>query len=112
MRLTAIEAVRYGALEGECLSGLSDGLTVVLGPNESGKSTMTALTRHVLYGYPDGRSKERGYEPLAGARVARLVVRGRDGGVGDRAASTARTAAPSPWPRAAAPSGPSFSASS
>ncbi len=73
MRLTAIEAVRYGALEGECLSGLSEGLTVVLGPNESGKSTMTALTRHVLYGYPDGRSKERGYEPLAGSRAARLL---------------------------------------
>ena len=54
-------------------NGLSEGLTVVLGPNESGKSTMTALTRHVLYGYPDGRSKERGYEPLAGSRVARLV---------------------------------------
>ena len=63
MRLTAIEALRYGALEGECLGGLSDGLTVVLGPNESGKSTMTALTRHVLYGYPDGRSKEHGYAP-------------------------------------------------
>ncbi len=73
MRLTAIEAIRYGALEGECLAGLSDGLTVVLGPNESGKTTMTALTRHVLYGYPDGRSKERSYTPQAGARVARLV---------------------------------------
>ena len=73
MRLTGIEAVRYGALEGECLGGLSEGLTVVLGPNESGKSTMTALTRHVLYGYPDGRSKERGYLPIAGTRAARLV---------------------------------------
>ncbi len=73
MKLTGIEAIRYGALEGECLEALSDGLTVVLGPNESGKSTMTALTRHVLYGYPDGRSKERSYAPRAGARVARLV---------------------------------------
>ncbi len=73
MRLTAIEALRYGALEGECLGELSEGLTVVLGPNESGKSTMTALTRHVLYGYPDGRTKGHGYAPATGPRAARLV---------------------------------------
>ncbi len=86
MRLTAIEAVRYGALEGECLSGLSEGLTVVLGPNESGKSTMTALTRHVLYGYPDGRSKERRLRAARGLPCRAAVVRGCDRGVGDRAA--------------------------
>lgn len=79
MRLTAIEALRYGALENGCLSGLGGGLTVVLGPNESGKSTFTALTRHVLYGYPDGRAKERGYLPPAGSRHARLVFASQDG---------------------------------
>jgi len=79
MKLSAIEAIRYGALEGACLDGLGDGLTVVLGPNESGKSTMTALTRHVLYGYPDGRSKERGYAPATGPRAARLVFRDESG---------------------------------
>jgi len=79
MRLSAIEATRYGAFEGECLGGLGDGLTVVLGPNEAGKSTMTALTRHVLYGYPDARTKEYGYLSSAGPRVARLVF-AEDGG--------------------------------
>ena len=73
MRLTSIEALRYGALEGACLEGIGDGLTVVLGPNESGKSTLTALTRHVLYGFPDGRAKEQSYLSKAGPRVARLV---------------------------------------
>ena len=73
MRLTSIKAVRYGALSGECLGDLSDTLTVVLGPNESGKSTLTALTRHVLYGYPDGRAKERGYMPSGGSRSAQLT---------------------------------------
>jgi len=42
-------------------------------PNESGKTTLTALTRHVLYGYPDGRSKERAYAPLAVRGLPRLV---------------------------------------
>jgi uncharacterized protein YhaN len=79
MRLTAIEALRYGALEEGCLSGLGDGLSVVLGPNESGKSTFTALTRHVLYGYPDARTKERGYQPPAGNRDARLVFASAEG---------------------------------
>jgi uncharacterized protein YhaN len=73
MKLTAIEATRFGGLEGACLTGLGDGLTVVLGPNESGKSTLTALTRYVLYGFPDGRSKEHGYVPSSGPRAARLV---------------------------------------
>jgi len=79
MKLTAIEAIRYGALENGCLNGLGDGLTVVLGPNESGKSTFTALARHVLYGYPDARKRERGYVPAGGSRHARLVFSG-DGG--------------------------------
>jgi len=73
MKLTRIEALRYGALENACVSGLGDGLTVVLGPNESGKTTFTALARHVLYGYPKGSTNERGYVPAAGPRVARLV---------------------------------------
>lgn len=79
MKLSAIEATRYGAFEGACLSGLGDGLTVILGPNEAGKSTLTALTRHVLYGYPDARTKEYGYVSSAGPRVARLVF-AEDGG--------------------------------
>lgn len=79
MRLSAIEATRYGAFEGACLDGLGDGLTVVLGPNEAGKSTLTALTRHVLYGYPDARTKEYGYVSSAGPRVAKLVF-AEDGG--------------------------------
>jgi uncharacterized protein YhaN len=72
MRLSRIEATRYGLLDGACLSGLGDGLTVVLGPNESGKTTFGALTRHVLYGYPDNRTKERSYAPSGRPRAARL----------------------------------------
>ena len=73
MRLTRIEALRYGGLENACLSGLGEGLTVVLGPNESGKTTFTALSRHVLFGFPDGRAKESSYKPRVGERAGRLV---------------------------------------
>jgi len=75
MKLRRIEAVRFGALEGTALEGIGDGLTVVLGPNESGKSTYTALVRSVLFGFPMGRGKagERFYRPVAGDRAGRLT---------------------------------------
>jgi uncharacterized protein YhaN len=67
MRLRRIEAVRFGGLRDASLGALGDGLTVVYGPNEAGKSTFTALVRQVLYGYPTQREKERSYgdDPLA-----------------------------------------------
>lgn len=73
MRLRRIEAVRYGSLSDATLGDFSDGLTVVLGPNEAGKSTYTALVRHVLYGYPTQKAKERGYDVPGDGRLARLV---------------------------------------
>ena len=73
MRLRHIEAVRYGALADASLSDLGDGLTVVHGPNEAGKSTFTSLVRHVLYGFPTARGKEAAYLVPDGKRLARLV---------------------------------------
>lgn len=73
MRLQRIEAVRYGRLADATLDGLDDGLTVVLGPNEAGKSTYTSLVRHVLFGYPTAARKEPGYAVPGGGRLARLV---------------------------------------
>ena len=49
MRLRRVEAERYGALAGASLGDLGDALTIVHGPNEAGKSSFTALVRHVLY---------------------------------------------------------------
>ncbi|MFA5844154.1 MAG: AAA family ATPase [Coriobacteriia bacterium] len=79
MRLRRVEAVRFGGLEGVSLGDLGDGLTVVVGPNEAGKSTFTALVRHVLYGFPTPGAKEPAYVSDAGKRVGRLVFEG-DGG--------------------------------
>lgn len=72
MRLTRIEARSFGALRDCTLDGLGDGLTIVRGPNESGKSTYMALVRQVLYGYPGKRDPEYRYRPSAG-REGRLV---------------------------------------
>ena len=79
MRLARIEAARYGRLRDAVLGELGDGLTVVSGPNEAGKSTFTALVRHVLYGYPTAREKEAGYHVAGDGRLARLVFAEGDG---------------------------------
>lgn len=79
MRLRRIEAVRYGRLAGATLGDLSDQLTVVLGPNEAGKSTYTSLVRHVLFGYPTAARKEPGYFAGGDGRLARLIFEDRDG---------------------------------
>lgn len=80
MRLRRIEAVRYGRLGNATLGDLGDGLTVVLGPNEAGKSTYTSLVRHVLFGYPTAAMKEPGYfVPGGGGRLARLVMEDENG---------------------------------
>lgn len=81
MKLERIDAVRFGALEGRSLEGLGDGLTVVLGPNESGKSTFTALVRGVLFGFGAGNAKagERQYRSPAGDRAGRLVFADGEG---------------------------------
>ncbi|MGB4593303.1 MAG: AAA family ATPase [Coriobacteriia bacterium] len=72
MRLRRIEAVRYGALEGRTLGDLGDGLTIVHGPNEAGKTSFSTLVRAVLYGFPTA-SKEDAYVSGSGKREGRLV---------------------------------------
>jgi len=80
MRLRRIEAVHFGRIDGLSLGDLSPKLTVVHGPNESGKSSLTALVRHVLYGFPTaGRRAEAPYSSEAGKRLGRLVFTDPEG---------------------------------
>jgi uncharacterized protein YhaN len=74
MRLKRVEAVRFGRIDGRSLGDLSEGLTIVHGPNEAGKSSFTALVRHALYGFPTrSEGKEAAYLSAAGDREVRLV---------------------------------------
>jgi uncharacterized protein YhaN len=74
MFLREVEAVRYGELVEVGLGSFGTGLNVVVGRNEAGKSTFTSLIRHVLFGFPRGRTTERLFQPTSGdQRVGRLV---------------------------------------
>lgn len=67
MRFESIEAVRYG-----CLTNLSTGddplpnIVVVLGPNESGKSTLFDLMSTLVYGFRPATRARHPFTPWAG----------------------------------------------
>jgi uncharacterized protein YhaN len=68
MRLTGIYIDGFGLFHNLKIDGLTPELTVFLGMNESGKSTLLGFLRAVLFGFPDGRSHENLYPPLAGGQ--------------------------------------------
>ncbi|MRS12775.1 MAG: hypothetical protein EG823_06860 [Actinobacteria bacterium] len=73
MRLHRIEAVRFGALAGLTLGDLGDGLNIVYGPNEAGKSSLRNLVYQVLYRFPTAREQVPTYDVPGEGRVGRLV---------------------------------------
>lgn len=68
MRLTEMHINGFGIFHDVRIGDLSPGLTVFLGDNESGKSTLLGFLRAVMLGFPDGRSHENPYPPIAGGQ--------------------------------------------
>jgi uncharacterized protein YhaN len=80
MYLERIHIDGYGIFSGYDLPGDPDGdgfskkLTVVIGPNESGKTTLLSFVRAILFGFPDGRRSKNPYLPLAGGKYGGLIT--------------------------------------
>ena len=68
MRIQGFHINGFGIFHDVGVEALSPGLTVFLGDNESGKSTLLGFLRAMLLGFPDGRSHENPYPPVAGGR--------------------------------------------
>jgi len=68
MRLDSLYINGFGLFHDIVIETISPGLTVFLGNNEAGKSTILGFIRAILFGFPDGRSNENPYPPLAGGR--------------------------------------------
>jgi uncharacterized protein YhaN len=66
MKLLALEIEGYGVWSGLKLQRMSEGLNVVYGPNEAGKSTLLHFIRSALYGFSPAR--RRYLPPLHGGR--------------------------------------------
>lgn len=68
MKLSGFYINGFGLFHDIKVEDLSPELTLFLGDNESGKSTLLGFIRSILFGFPDGRSNENPYPPLFGGR--------------------------------------------
>ena len=78
MRIERINAVGFGCLEKHELAFDTERTTLVLAPNEAGKSTILAAIEVALYGFPsaqtaEGRDMRRCYKPWSGG-PSRIVL--------------------------------------
>jgi AAA domain len=80
VRIDGWQVDGFGTLKDASEQGLGRGVTVLLGENEAGKSTLLAFIRAVLYGFPRANAKdERSYPPLSGGRHGgKLLLRDRE----------------------------------
>ena len=75
MRITGFHVDGFGLLHDQAVDGIGPGTTVVLGPNEAGKSTLHAFLVRTLFGHPranDAEGRNR-HEPLRGGRHGGVV---------------------------------------
>ena len=66
MKIAALEIDGYGVWSGLKVERLSDGMNVLYGPNEAGKTTLLQFVRSVLYGFSPER--RRYFPPVHGGR--------------------------------------------
>jgi len=68
VRIARLRIDGYGLFSSFELADLDASFTVVLGPNEAGKSTLLDFLRGVLFGFPDRRRSLPYHAPLRGGR--------------------------------------------
>lgn len=68
MKIAGISIDGFGIFKDAELPEVAPGLVLFHGNNEAGKSTLLAFIKSILFGFPDGRTSERQYPPLAGGR--------------------------------------------
>jgi uncharacterized protein YhaN len=75
MRIRGWRINGFGHFSDYEVNSLGDGISVFLGPNEAGKSTLLAFIRGVLFGFPSGNTSESKYPPLGkGAHGGQLLL--------------------------------------
>ncbi|MHA2309606.1 MAG: AAA family ATPase, partial [Candidatus Heimdallarchaeaceae archaeon] len=75
MKFEEIYIDGFGIFRDYYIKNLTSGLTIFIGPNEAGKSTILSFQKRILFGFPDRRSKLNLYPPLSGGNHGgRLIV--------------------------------------
>ncbi|PKP54621.1 MAG: hypothetical protein CVT90_00310 [Candidatus Altiarchaeales archaeon HGW-Altiarchaeales-3] len=79
MKFEEIYIDGFGIFHDYPIKNLTSGLTIFIGPNEAGKSTILSFQKRILFGFPDRRSRLNLYPPLAGGNQGgRLIVSAGD----------------------------------
>ena len=66
MKFEEIYIDGFGMFYDYHIKNLTPGLTIFIGPNEAGKSTILSFQKRILFGFPDRRSRLNLYPSLAG----------------------------------------------
>ena len=75
MKFEEIYINGFGIFHNHHIKNLTSGLTILVGPNEAGKSTILSFQKRILFGFPDRRSRLNLYPHLAGGNHGgRLIV--------------------------------------
>lgn len=69
--------VRFGAVARKVVGPFGPGLNIVFGPNEAGKSTLSAFVGGVLFGWEEARGRRNTYKPEDGERTGSLLFAAR-----------------------------------
>lgn len=80
MKIREIHIDGFGIFHNRSLREFSPHLTIILGDNESGKSTLLAFIRRVLFGFPSRRKGGNHYEPLNGGEQGGRIRAATDSG--------------------------------
>jgi uncharacterized protein YhaN len=75
MKIEQLKISGFGRIQGRDLK-LSDGVTVLYGQNESGKSTTLQFIRSMLFGIPGRGNPVERYEPLQGGSHGGSLMEG------------------------------------
>jgi uncharacterized protein YhaN len=79
MKFEEIYIDGFGIFHDYHIKNLTSGLTIFIGPNEAGKSTILSFQKRILFGFPDRRSRLNLYPPLAGGNQGgRLIASAGD----------------------------------
>ena len=74
MRICEIHIDGFGIFADRHITGLGQGLNVICGGNEFGKSTLLAFVRRILFGFPRGSSGVNPYPALSGGAYGGRLI--------------------------------------
>ncbi len=74
MKIMKLHIYGFGRFQDYHIDFTPDGINLIFGENEAGKSTIMAFIRYILFGFPTKQSQELRYEPRLGGRYGGSIV--------------------------------------